>query len=172
MGKTRRKKGFVGRNQALGLDYMGPCSTALLGKVTPASGIIIAIRSLPTSLQGMKHKISFIWIFQNPIQQEVNIIQSYVGFGALYFILFFFLGFFLFFCFFCFFFCIWHMEVSRLRVELELQLPDYTKATTPPDPSHICNPHHSSRQCQILIPRGEARDGTCVLMGASQVHSH
>ena len=36
----------------------------------------------------------------------------------------------------------WHMEVSRLGVELELQLPTYTTATATAawDPSYICNP--------------------------------
>ena len=37
------------------------------------------------------------------------------------------------------------MEASRLGVELEeLQLPAYTTATATPDPSHICDLHHSS----------------------------
>ena len=51
-----------------------------------------------------------------------------------------------------------HMEVSRLGVELELQLPAYTTATATLDPSHICDLHHSSRQCQILNPLSKARD--------------
>ena len=42
-----------------------------------------------------------------------------------------------------------HMEVPRPGVELELQLPAYTTATTTQDPSHICNLHHSSQLCQI-----------------------
>ena len=32
---------------------------------------------------------------------------------------------------------LWHMEVPRLGIELELQLPAYTTATATPDPSHI-----------------------------------
>ena len=40
-----------------------------------------------------------------------------------------------------------HMEVSRLEVSLELQLPTY--ATAMPDPSCICSLHHSSWQCWI-----------------------
>ena len=51
-----------------------------------------------------------------------------------------------------------HMEVLRLGVESELQLPAYATAIATPDPSHICNLHHSSRQCQILNPLSEARD--------------
>ena len=51
-----------------------------------------------------------------------------------------------------------HMEVPRLGVELELQLPAYTTATAKQDPSHICNLHHSSWQCWILNPLNEARD--------------
>ena len=50
-----------------------------------------------------------------------------------------------------------HMEVSRLGVECELQLPAYTIATAIPDPSHVCFVHHSSRKHQILNPLSEAR---------------
>jgi len=39
-----------------------------------------------------------------------------------------------------------------------------------PDPSHVCDLHHSSRQCRILNPLSEAKDQTQVLMDASQVH--
>ena len=46
----------------------------------------------------------------------------------------------------------WHMEVPRLGVECELQLPAYATATAKPDPSHVCNLYHSSQQCQILNP--------------------
>ena len=60
---------------------------------------------------------------------------------------------------------LWHMEVPRLGVELELQLPAY--ATAMRDPSHICDLHHNSQQCQILNPLSEARDGTCNLMDTS-----
>ena len=52
------------------------------------------------------------------------------------------------------------MEVPRLRVESELQLPAYTMATAMPDPSHICNLHHSSQQHQIFNLMREARDRT------------
>ena len=38
----------------------------------------------------------------------------------------------------------WHMEVPRLQVELKLQPPAYTRAIAMPDPSHVCDPHHSS----------------------------
>ena len=41
--------------------------------------------------------------------------------------------------------------------------------TTPPDPSHLCDLHHSSWQCRALNPLSEARDQTCVLMDASPV---
>ena len=53
-----------------------------------------------------------------------------------------------------------HMEGTRLGVELELQLPVYTTATATPDPSCICELHHSSRQCQILSQTHWARPGT------------
>ena len=64
------------------------------------------------------------------------------------------------------------MEVPRLRVRSELQLLAYTTATVMPDPSHVCNLHHSSWQRQILNPLSEARDRTLVLMDTSQVPYH
>ena len=62
-----------------------------------------------------------------------------------------------------------HMEVPRLGVKLELQLPAYTTATAIPDPSHIQNLRHSLRLSWILNPLSEARDGTYLLMGTSGV---
>ena len=56
-----------------------------------------------------------------------------------------------------------HMGVPKLGVKGELQLPAYPAATATWDPSCICNPHHSSRRCQILNPLGETRDQTCLL---------
>ena len=53
---------------------------------------------------------------------------------------------------------LWHMEVSRLGVKLELQQLAYTTATATQDPSRICNLHHSSLHCQILNPLNKARD--------------
>ena len=52
----------------------------------------------------------------------------------------------------------WHMEVPRLGVELELQLPAYATATTIPDLSHFRDLHPSLQQGQILSPLSEARD--------------
>ena len=60
------------------------------------------------------------------------------------------------------------MEVPRLGVESELQLPAYATAT--PDLSHVCDLHYSSWQRQILNPLSEARDQTLVLMLTNQVH--
>ena len=57
-----------------------------------------------------------------------------------------------------------HLVVPRLGVLSELQLPAYTTATAMWDPRHICDLHHSSRQCRILNPLSEARDGTRNLM--------
>ena len=45
-----------------------------------------------------------------------------------------------------------HMEVPRLGVESELQLPTYTTAIATWDPSHVCNMCHSSQQRWILNP--------------------
>ena len=64
------------------------------------------------------------------------------------------------------------MEVPRLGVELELQLPAYATDTAMPDLSCICYLHHSSPQGQILNPLREARDQTLVLMDTRQVHYH
>ena len=44
------------------------------------------------------------------------------------------------------------MEVPRLGVESELQLPAYTTATAILDLSRVCDLHHSSWQHQILNP--------------------
>ena len=61
------------------------------------------------------------------------------------------------------------MEVPRLGVESELQLPAYTTATATQDPSCIFDLPHSSRQRQVLNPVSKVRDQTCSLMDTSQV---
>ena len=63
------------------------------------------------------------------------------------------------------------MEVPRLGAKSELQLPAYSTATatTRPDPSHICDLYHSSRQCSILNLPSEARDGTCVFIDTNRI---
>ena len=67
---------------------------------------------------------------------------------------------------------LWHMDVPRLGVESELQLLAYTTATATatPDLSHICELHHSSRQCRILNPLSEAGDQTRILVDTGQIH--
>ena len=79
-------------------------------------------------------------------------------------------------CFFCLFVLVfvgffyflgphlWHMEVPRLGVESELQLPAHTTATAILDLSHFCDLHHNSWQFWILNLLIKARDRTCVLM--------
>ena len=64
------------------------------------------------------------------------------------------------------------MEVPRLGVESELQLPAYTTATAMQDLSHFCDLHDSSQQCQILNSLSEARDRTCNLMVTSWIRFH
>ena len=65
------------------------------------------------------------------------------------------------------------MEVSRPRVQLELQLLAYTTATAPLDLSRCCTVYYSSwQQHQISNPLSEARDRTCLLMDPSRVRSH
>ena len=56
------------------------------------------------------------------------------------------------------------MELPRLGVELEPQLPAYVTATATQDPSWVYNLHHSSRQRWILNLLSEARDRTLILM--------
>ena len=60
---------------------------------------------------------------------------------------------------------LWHMEVPRLGVELEQQLPAYSTATATQEPSCICDLHCSLRQCWILNPLNKARDRACILIG-------
>ena len=59
---------------------------------------------------------------------------------------------------------LWHMDVPRPEVEMELQLLASTTATIVLDPSCICALHRSLWQCQILNPLSKARDGTLILM--------
>ena len=78
---------------------------------------------------------------------------------------------FLFFCFVYFVFCflwpdLWHMEVPRLGIELELKLPAYTTVTA--DPSCVWNLHHSSWQHWILNPPSEVGDQIHILMDTSE----
>ena len=61
-----------------------------------------------------------------------------------------------------------HMEVVKLGVKSELQLPIYTTTTATPDPSCICQLRCSMWQRQILNPLSKVRDQTCILMDISQ----
>ena len=56
-----------------------------------------------------------------------------------------------------------HMEVPKLGVESELQLPAYAAATATPDPSCNSDLYHGLWQCQILNPPSKARDQTYIL---------
>ena len=62
------------------------------------------------------------------------------------------------------------MEVPRLGVESEQQLPVYTTAIATRVLSCIFDLHHSSWPHRILNPMSETWDGTCILRGISQVH--
>ena len=57
-----------------------------------------------------------------------------------------------------------HMEVPGLRVKSELQLLASTTAMATPDPSCICDPHHSLWQHWIFNPLREAGDHTRILV--------
>ena len=61
------------------------------------------------------------------------------------------------------------MEVPRLGVELERQLPGHATATAILHPSCICNLHCSLWQHQILNPLSEARDHTHILMNTMSI---
>ena len=76
------------------------------------------------------------------------------------------------FCFFLLGLYLWHMGVPKLGVELVLKLLAYTLATAMPDPSHVCDLHHSSQQRCIINPLNMARDQTCILMDTTQVRYH
>ena len=57
----------------------------------------------------------------------------------------------------------WHMEVCRLGVKLELQLWAYTTATAMPGLTCVCSQCHILQQYQILNSLSEARDPTRIL---------
>ena len=61
------------------------------------------------------------------------------------------------------------MELPKLGVELQLQLPACATATAMQDLSCVFNLHHSSGTCRILNPLSEARDETQVLLDTSWV---
>ena len=64
------------------------------------------------------------------------------------------------------------MEVPRLEVESELQLPASALVTATGDPSHVCDLDHSPQQRQILNPLSKARGRTLVLMDTSRFINH
>ena len=64
------------------------------------------------------------------------------------------------------------MEVPKLGVQSELQLPAYTTATATPDLNHVCDLHHSSQQRRIPNLLSEARDRMHNLMVPSPVRFH
>ena len=63
-----------------------------------------------------------------------------------------------------------HMEGPMLGGQIRGTAVAYTTATATRDPSQVFDLCHSSKQCQILNLLSEVRDGTCVLMDASQIH--
>ena len=83
--------------------------------------------------------------------------------------------FFLFFIFISLFLCVClglhlqYMEVLRLGIKLDLWLLAYAVATAALDLSLVCDPHQSSRYCQIPNPLSWARDQTCTLMDTGHV---
>ena len=61
------------------------------------------------------------------------------------------------------------LKILRLGVESELQLPVCATATATLDPSHICDPHHSSQQYWFLNPLSKARNWTRIITDTSWV---
>ena len=66
----------------------------------------------------------------------------------------------------------WHTEVPRLGVESELEMLAYTTATAMPDPSRVCDLHHSSGQHRIFNPLNKARDRTHIFKVPSRICFH
>ena len=64
------------------------------------------------------------------------------------------------------------MEVPRLGVESELELPAYTTVTGTWDLSCLYDLHNSSPQHQILKQVIKARDRTCIFMDTSGISFH
>ena len=62
---------------------------------------------------------------------------------------------------------LWHMEVPRLEVKLELQLPVYTTATVMWDPSCIYDLHRSLWKLRIHNLLSKAREGPHILVDTS-----
>ena len=138
---------------AVAVMQAGSCSTSS----TPSLGSSVCLGCRPKIAQKNKQKIhsKFPTIPKDQVakyhetERQINKLKL----PDRDFILFFFLGLHL-----------WHIEVSRLGVELGLQLSHYTTATAMWDLSCICDPCHSLRQCCILNPLSEARDRTHILM--------
>ena len=61
------------------------------------------------------------------------------------------------------------MEVPRLGVELELQLPAYTTATATPNLSYICDLHAAWSNERTFNLLSKARDQTSILMDTGQI---
>ena len=64
------------------------------------------------------------------------------------------------------------MEIPRLGVKFELQLPAYTTATATWDLILVCDLHPSSQRHQIFNLLSKFRDQTCILMNTSWVCYH
>ena len=81
----------------------------------------------------------------NPPNEARNWIMDTSYFGFLVFL-------FLFFCLFRAAFVACGSSQARCWIGATATLTAYTTATAMQDPSHICDLHHSSRQCRILNP--------------------
>ena len=72
--------------------------------------------------------------------------------------------------FFCFFrAALMAYESSQARGQIRATAAGLHLSIATPDPSHVCDLHHSSRQCRILNPLSKARDRTHNLMVPSRI---
>ena len=60
-------------------------------------------------------------------------------------------------------------DYSQARGQIKATAAGLHRSHSNVDPRHISDLYHSSWQCWILKPLGNARDRTCVLMDTSQI---
>ena len=143
--------------------YIKGCLYSVLFGISPSSRYhfrnIVATKSTPHRWCGSPGQPPQTSCHIYSCHISANCMCVYLCIGTLWFLDFFFIFFFTFLGLHS-----EHMEVPKLGVQSELQLPAYTTSTPTQDLSHICNFHRSSQQCQILNPLSEARERTHVLM--------
>ena len=72
-------------------------------------------------------------------------------------------------------FCFLGLHLGHKKEVPRLEVQSVTAASIPtamPDPSRVCNLHHSSPQHRSPDPLREARDQACILKDTSQIRLH